>query len=291
MRKTSDSTALASRMGARELVALFAKNEAKIRRAFRAIAKAEAALNTAFTMDERLGGMRVDACAKTHSDDFGPAGAALAIGRLRRKAWEAIAERLELTRIMSTADAKRLADYLKNGEMKPLNERNLRAFAARFSDVETIFDRSIKEVFDWLRPRERTVHRYGWKSDGDYKTNRLDVIGPRVIVTRMVNRSLGSWDINYGSDGWDPKQRVIALERVFLNLDGQGSRPRGYYAELHEAIKKAGPDGRGETAYFAFRCCFNGALHLRFRRLDLLAELNRRGGAMVLPVPAEVVAE
>lgn len=36
--------------------------------------------------------------------------------------------------------------------------------------------------------------------------------------------------------------------------------------------------GPGETDLFAFRCCANGNLHLRFRRLDLLARFNQIAG-------------
>ena len=69
---------------------------------------------------------------------------------------------------------------------------------------------------------------------------------------------------------------MVALDRAFHILDGAGI-PGGYQSPLVDAINTSGNKGVGETAYFSFRCYENGNLHLKFLRLDLVKELNRRG--------------
>ena len=79
-------------------------------------------------------------------------------------------------------------------------------------------------------------------------------------------------------------QHMTALENVFRALDGAGTSTPHYQSDIETAIGKAGVDSRWSTKYFEGRCFKNHNLHLRFLRLDLLAEFNRRaGGACLRP--------
>lgn len=83
-----------------------------------------------------------------------------------------------------------------------------------------------------------------------------------------------------------PEERLSALENVFTSLDGRGSVTKNYYSAISTAIKAApkAETCQGETPYFAFRGFRNGNLHLRIKRLDLLARFNRMaGGANLRP--------
>jgi hypothetical protein len=60
-----------------------------------------------------------------------------------------------------------------------------------------------------------------------------------------------------------------------------------YNGELMDAVsatRKDG-DGRGETTYFRFRCFKRGTLHIAFKRMDLVDELNRIAGGKNLRGP------
>lgn len=88
---------------------------------------------------------------------------------------------------------------------------------------------------------------------------------------------------------WRERQKLVALERVFHALAGDGRMNVAHESELAAAIGTA-KDGVGETSLFAFRAHLNGRLHLRFKRPDLLARFNALAGGQRLR-PAETEEE
>ena len=119
---------------------------------------------------------------------------------------------------------------------------------------------------------------------GQLKTNTELEIGERVILGSVVRRWYGTWQVNDYA-----RQRLIALENVFNGLAGNGEICKTYYSQLQTEIeRREDNNGEGETALFAFRACKNGNLHLRFKRLDLLAQFNAlAGGKNLRPVETE----
>lgn len=98
------------------------------------------------------------------------------------------------------------------------------------------------------------------------------------MIQWVVRYDCGRFIVDY-EDG----QKLVALENVFLLLDGQGTI-KGYNSELENAIEDPANKGVGETPYFAFRCFRNRSVHLTFKRLDLLAKFNQlAGGATLRP--------
>lgn len=198
---------------------------------------------------------------------------------MTREAWKVLIEKLELRKIMSTKRVEEMNDALH----KPINPRYAKRSDFKFPEItaETIlsvlggfaasadeyFQENLKEVFDWLRSRP------GWCK---LKTNNSDLVGRKVIKTYAVDR-------DYGSGGWRPNYnhsaQFQALDNVFHLLDGKGL-PKTHRGPLHEAMLLSGSEGKGETEYFKFKCYGNRNFHLEFKRLDLLAEFNRRGGEM-----------
>jgi hypothetical protein len=63
-------------------------------------------------------------------------------------------------------------------------------------------------------------------------------------------------------------------------LDGQ-PLPDTYHTPLFLAIEQ-GQGGYGETDYFRVKCYQNRNLHIEFKRLDLLANLNAIAGGKTL---------
>jgi hypothetical protein len=70
------------------------------------------------------------------------------------------------------------------------------------------------------------------------------------------------------------QKELHAIDGVFHLLDGKGPI-KTCTGPLETAIQNAS-DGKGETDYFKFKRFKNHNLHLEFKRLDLVKELNLR---------------
>lgn len=266
-----DEADMARRSTVRELVLAFQRAETATRSAFAAIVTAENDVNVAF--GAKPGGHRqiwISASGNRHHCNFENVDDAIRI--MRRQAWSAIVDRLELRRMMSMAAWKKHEQEAQDAEPLPITEQTVNGFARFvFSRIHTMHEEAVTEVFDWLRPRD--------VSDRRYATNSLYEIGKRVVLERVVEvawQRAGGYSVNYHYE-----QNLTALENVFTALDGNGMINEGHYSLLSAAIK-ACVGGVGETDYFRFRCFKKGTLHLEFKRTDLVAKLNAIAGGKTL---------
>jgi hypothetical protein len=135
---------------------------------------------------------------------------------------------------------------------------------------------AVVEVFDRLRP----VRGY----DHGYKTNKLYEVGERVIKEYAVTQAWGrgKFRLAYGRTGIE--QLVRCLDNVMHLLDGKGP-VHSHNGPLVDALNSHENFGHVETEYFEAKCFKKGTLHLRFKRLDLLRELNLRGSGMAAELP------
>jgi hypothetical protein len=261
-----NSTALTRKLDLATLIAIYEQAERDIRAGMRLIGEAETRLNDSFVMD---GSGRVWVRQRHHEGlIWGEADEAMK--EVARCVWGIIVDRLELRRILSVSRWKELDRQLREGELPPITAENVAKFAAGYAEnIEEMHAEAVREVFDWLRPRDNQ----GWGRDR-YATNRKSfyTIGRKVILEYMVGRDFGKWRVEYGKT-----QNLTALENVFQALDGQGMVNRTHRSALQDAIE-ASEDGRGETPYFAFKCFRNKNLHVEFLRDDLRAEFNRIAG-------------
>jgi len=270
---------LSVRLTVPALVAAFAAAERDTRAAFAMLADAEERLRIAFSTADSHARIRVSPTYRGDGEDWHDVERAVA--RMRRQAWRAIYDRLELRRVLSPSRARAVEKALDEDDPPEITNATVEAFVRRWAeDLGELFAESVREVYDWLRP----AHDGG---GGRYVTNSRLEVGERVVLTWMVERQ---WHGRGYRVRWDrADERLTALENVMRGLDGQGQRPRGHRADLTNAIE-ASPDGRAETPYFEVRAFKNGNLHLRFLRLDLLARLNRIAGGATLR-PHESAAE
>jgi hypothetical protein len=180
---------------------------------------------------------------------------------VRRNAWKYLLDHMQVWSIMSDSAKNHLMSQLRDNKMPEITHENvLGTFRQFLRNADTFFEDAVKEVFNFLRPgpwRER------------YKTNLRYKIGPRVILTWAVD----SWSIKSGMT-----QSLRALDNVFHRLDGKGTPkyPDDLVTVLTEAIRKKAPVL--DTPYFSCKWYKNGNLHVEFRRLDLLKQLNQLGG-------------
>ena len=275
------NTALAHRATIRELVSAFEKAEREVRAAFAQIVAAEQAVNAAFGIVESFPSIHVSACGDQHWDDFKNADAAVEI--MTRTAWRNIVDRLELRRFMSIKRWEELEKQLYErgygkAKLPAITEDNVVAFAeGYYAQAREMLTEAVREVFDWLRPRPHTTV-------GKLKTNTEMEVGERVILGYVVELGFtGGLRVRSGASS----QQLIALENVFHGLAGRGTIAKGFRSDLENAIGQA---DEGETDLFEYRACKNGNLHLRFKRLDLLAKFNQIAAGKVLR-PAETEEE
>jgi hypothetical protein len=274
------TTDLTIRTTVRELVVAFEEAERDTRTAFAVLVAAQGRLASAFGVPAGEGA-RIDATSHGFHDAFDKPDRA--IRRLEQWAWWRIVERLELRRLMSPArwDAlqNQIDEHAKDDwersrsgipPMPPITEQTVMDFARGYQlSLPDLFAESIREVFEWLRPRH-----------SQYKTNSEMEIGKRVILEHAVQRGLCG---EYYADAVGIK--IAAMENVFNALDGNGQIARQYHSDLERAIRKCkSKNTRGETTLFRFAVHKNRTLHLEFKRLDLLARFNQiAGGARLRP--------
>ena len=204
--------------------------------------------------------------ARVYRYDDGRDPYAEVFGKMKRRAWQMLVDHLGIKALMSV---KKRADFerqLEAGELPDISEETiLGVILGLAGQAKDFAAEAVGEVFEILRPQTAN-----W--DRQYKTNDVFRVGRRVILTWMVRtRWGGGFEVNYQREA-----QVNAIDGVFHLLDGKGvlKERRG---PLAQAINATGKDGKGETDYFKFRCFKNGNLHLEFKNLELVKQLNQLG--------------
>jgi protein-L-isoaspartate O-methyltransferase len=200
---------------------------------------------------------------------------------LRRDTWRVLIARMEVRRAMSMSAWSKLEAEIEQGEPPPITIENVEGMISEFrARIPDMLKEAIKEVFEWLRPR-----------CSEYKTNSEFEIGERVILGWMVEcQSYSSyWNVNYSHE-----QNLFALENVFNLVQGKPAPEVNGWSELAQAIKRipSNQPCHGATPLFEFRGHKNRNLHIKFRRMDLVAKLNAiAGGNRLKPDPRAPVTK
>lgn len=189
------------------------------------------------------------------------------IDGMRRKAWVMLIDRIGVKKVMSVAKRAEFEKQLKDGELPEITAANVVSVILSLADGARDFAKEAAiEVFGILRPGQ---HR---TPEDRYKTNSTFRVGKRVILEWFVSPAYGggAYRISYSRE-----PQLIAIDGVFHLLAGQGI-PKDRRGPLIEAINSC-KGGQGETEFFRFKCFKKGTLHLEFKRLDLVKELNYLG--------------
>ncbi len=182
---------------------------------------------------------------------------------IKQRAWRYILEQSQVRSFLSLKRQKELETQINDNKLPEITKNNILSTLHSFlGDSSTLLTETVKEVFDWLRP---------WRDD--YKTNKKFRIGPKVIKEWMVDPSYGHrFNIRYGNENV-----LTALDNAFHLLDGQGVRR--HPEKLVTAITTAMKNEQNIYKDDMFKCKWyqKGTLHIEFKRLDLLKQLNRIG--------------
>lgn len=185
---------------------------------------------------------------------------------IKKQAWQGIVDKAQIRNLMTEARTKKLDRQLYDSpdELPELTVENVRAFIKDMaSNMDTLLAETIKETFDILRPPR-----------SEYKTNTEFEIGDRAILNYMIDHAKYWTHLCHGS----AETRLRCIDNVFHLLDGQG--PIKYPGDLVTIIKEAirNKEWACETKYFLCKWFKKGSLHIKFKRLDLVKELNKRAG-------------
>ncbi|MGO9016716.1 MAG: DUF4942 domain-containing protein [Syntrophobacteraceae bacterium] len=192
------------------------------------------------------------------------------VALIERNAWKSVVTRLQVRDIISVKKREELDNQLNKGTLPPLTEANVFAFMEQlFNDMGSLLDDSAREVFDWLRPTNN------WKQ---LKTNNKNVFGltSKVIVEWGMD---SNWNRMPRRVSYYKEKYFKALDNVFHLLDGRGvaKHPEDMCTLIHEAAEKGMT--QCSTPYFHLKWFKNLNLHIEFRRMDLVKELNKLAGS------------
>lgn len=259
------TTTLAQNIPAETMVANYNQAMEEIRQGYALLQQAEDRLRAAVTKYADVN--------PYHSSGADTRHIAKVLKNIRRQAWQAVAEKSEIKRLMSPRRAEEFDKQIEYDELPELTVKNLRDTLAGLAEKSGDFLReAVQEVFRILRPSARQC-AFG---TGKLKTNQRCKfqVKDKVILSGMVRPScVRGLEPNYYC-----MQHYRALDNVFLALDGQGAN-KTHYGALYDAVREAGKNGcKGETPYFRFKLCKNGNLHLGFKRADLVEKLNAMAG-------------
>jgi len=187
--------------------------------------------------------------------------------RMKAAAWRYLVDRIELKKLASVARAKEIDKqlYEKPDTLPEISVDNIFGWLESMdTQAKQFLKEAVVEVYNNLRPSTWNRH----------KTNSAFRIGKKVILCHRVRSCYsgnGKFAVQYHF-----QDELRALDNVFHMLAGEGlSVYRN--GDLTTAIEGA-TGGVGETDFFKFKCYGNGNLHLEFKRMDLVQQLNSIGG-------------
>jgi len=192
------------------------------------------------------------------------------LDKIKGNAWGFLLERSCVFEVCSIKQRGEISHQMTDEKSLPdFTLENIQSWFESYAvNVDRLFEDSIKEVFDWLKP---------WKRE-TYKTNNREIIGKKVIKNWMFEIVWGEkMSLIYHNDKY-----IQALDNVFHLMDGKGIAK--YPSNLVTAIKEACSRNIRccETEYFSVKWYKKGTMHLEFKRMDLLEKVNAKAGGMNL---------
>lgn len=187
--------------------------------------------------------------------------------------WRYALSLLNFNAFMTDKRKREIEHQIESGELPPFTTENVMGTLQGFVDnLDDLLKESIGETFDFLRQKPR------WGKT--YKTNKEFRINKKVILDYIVD--VTRYSSSYRSISLSPfcTTKLQAMDNTFSLLDGKGIAK--YPGNLVTALRLAMSDKKTscETEYFKCKWFFNRNMHIEFKRLDLLKEVNKIGGSL-----------
>lgn len=188
------------------------------------------------------------------------------VSSVRALAWLSVLDKTEAAKLIYSSDREKFTSEVMAGTRGvSFTQANIKAFLLNiFNRRQDLFKNAVKKLFDELRRyhKENAVYTEGWK------TNKSWHVPEKVILPRGVERYFGgSFRISYGKDYLDDLDAIIRV------LDCKAA---DYGTTIKKALQQSfdQPGNTAETEYFFLRYFLKGTLHITFKRLDLLKQIN-----------------
>jgi len=195
---------------------------------------------------------------------------------MRRHAWQVLVRQLGILNIMSVKQREQFEKQLQDDQLPDITPETVLGLVGSLAgQVKDFAQEACREVFDLLMPGRSAYYE-------KFRCNDPFRIGRKVILSYYVEHSYdpGKFQVRYYHE-----KHVRAIDAVFHLLAGRGVIRDGK-PPLLRAIEES-EDGKGETEFFVFKCFKRGTLHLAFKKLDLVKQLNlKAAGEYVLGADA-----
>ncbi len=182
---------------------------------------------------------------------------------ITRNCWKRIITMLELPTFMTSKRLDKLWGEIDSDKTPEITEQSVIDFCNNvYMELKNLVSELIDEAYRYLHPYQN-----------QFKTNKKFEIGEKAIIHNMIEFFFGGAYVNIYSE-----EKIQTLDNVFHLLDGKGAAK--YPGNALTIIRQAVHDEKWqcETEYFHFKWYKKGTLHIRFKRLDLLKEFNKRAG-------------
>lgn len=204
--------------------------------------------------------------------------------RITQNAWRYILAQTGLNHYMTAKRQEELHKQIEGNELPPLTVENIvGTIQGLAGKIDGLLMESVKEVFDWLRPRKHLYRNA--QTVGDLKTNHEFHVGYKVIVSGCEYWYRG-WRIDHYREN-----QFRSLGNVFSLMDGKGVQkyPDDLVTQINTALQDSRPyENVFENDYFHCRLFLNGRVHIKFKRHDLVDKLNQLAGGNDLPGKEEI---
>ena len=201
----------------------------------------------------------------------------------RKQAWTAVFHDMEFNKWLDSKQQESLLRDVQKDSAVPFTAANIHSTLENVVAMRgKLFDQSVANVFDALTSHHAgntNVQSEGWKTNDGYKVNERMVFPYGVSFDNKFTKHFETWRC-HGQHA----QATQDLDRILCVLE---AKPYESCYTVNQGLKHSmdafnnGHDTSkcGESKYFEFRFFQKGTLHLKWKRLDLLEQFNRRAAA------------
>jgi hypothetical protein len=180
---------------------------------------------------------------------------------LRINCWKVLF--LRIKNLLPAREISSIEKQLSDGNVPEFTEENIHKLMFSFITRGDEFKKQmIEDVFNFLRPQRTGL-----------KTNQRPALKEKAIIPGMIDHNKYWTTLSgYREDSlWD-------MDKIFHLLDGAGipKYPGNLLTRIRDAMREK--KWQTETEYFECTWHKNGNMHIRFKRMDLVFEINKIAG-------------
>lgn len=189
---------------------------------------------------------------------------------IKNHAWNFIVDKTQIKTLLSIKRQEELDKQMNreaSDKLPEVTEEAIFEFINHtLGNAPNLVEEALQEIFEILRPH---------KQYHCFKTNSEFEIGSKVFFEWWM-------DTSYGFLHFRREKELTAIDKLFHLLDGRPTPqyPNGAVSLVNNACRLK--QWQCETDYLKLSWFKKGSFHIEFKRLDLVAEINKRAGGMRL---------